>query len=475
MEKNLIFSYFIDFYFTKNIYIRAFSILCQPQLSKTHVEGWFDELEEEYLSERGEKILRRLNREGILPSPYNFAAYNSPSIDEHIVHDSTLREGEQTPGVVFSIEDKLRIAKKLDEMGIQQIESGFPAASEKQRKCIEALVNMNLDAQISAFARAKHEDIDAVADTGADGVVVSFSVSHYHRKHKFHDMSREEYLDKLADSISYADSYGLFVIYSAEDTTRENDLNFLKKAFKTAEEAGTDRARIVDTLGCISPGGMAYLVREVKKVIDIPIEIHCHNDLGLALANSMAAVEAGASTVSSSVNGLGERAGIAATEEVVPALHILFGMSRFEMSQLTELTKIVEDVTGIRVPPNKPITGKNATAHSSGIHQQGVFMNPSTYEFYPPELVGQRRKVYIDELCGRHGIMYIAENELGMNISETLAEKVLSKIKTSFSHEGRRSAYTPSELKELIMEIQGVNVYGTDNNRKSFGERFSRD
>jgi len=432
-------------------------------------------MKEEYLDERGEKILRRLNREGILPSPYNFATYDSPSIDEYVVHDSTLREGEQTPGVVFSIEDKLKIAEKLDELGIQQIESGFPAASEKQRRCIEALVDMNLDAQISAFARAKHEDIDVVADTGADGIVLSFSVSHYHRRHKFHNMNQEEYLDKLADSVSYAENYGLFVIYSAEDTTRENDLDFLKKAFKTAEEAGTDRARIVDTLGCISPGGMAYLVKEVKKVIDIPIEIHCHNDLGLALANSIAAVEAGASTVSTSVNGLGERAGIAATEEVVPALHILFGKSRFALSQLTKLTKLVEDVTGIRVPPHKPITGKNATAHSSGIHQQGVFMNPKTYEFYPPELVGQRRKVYIDELCGRHGIMYIAENELAMNISENIAEKVLSKVKTSFSHEGRRSAYTPSELRELIIEIQGAEVHGTDNNGKNSGKRFSQE
>jgi methanogen homocitrate synthase len=432
-------------------------------------------LEEEYLDERGEKILRRLNRQGILPSPYNFATYNSPSIDEYIVHDSTLREGEQTPGVVFSIEDKLRIAKKLDEVGIQQIESGFPAASEKQRKCIEDIVNMNLDAQISAFARAKNEDIDVVADTGADGVIVSFSVSNYHRKHKFHDMSKEEYLTKLADSISYAESYGLFVIYSAEDSTRENDLNFLKKAFKTAEEAGADRARVVDTLGCISPSGMAYLVREVGKIIDIPIEVHCHNDLGLALANSMAAVEAGASTVSTSVNGLGERAGIAATEEVVPALHILFGMSKFELSQLTELTKLVENITGIKMSPNKPITGKNVTAHSSGIHQHGVFMNPTTYEFYPPELVGQRRKVYIDELCGRHGIMYIAEKDFGMNIPKSVAEKVLSKIKASFSHEGRQSSYTPNELKELIMEIQGVDVHETDNNRKNSGKRFSQE
>jgi len=410
-------------------------------------------LEEEYLDEKGQKLLKRLGREGILPSPYNFANFNAPSLDEYIVHDSTLREGEQTPGVIFSIEDKLKIAKKLDEVGIQQIEAGFPAASEKQRKCIESLVDLNLDAQLSAFARAKKEDIDAVADVGADGIVVSLSISPYHRKYKFHDMSKETYLEQLADMISHAESYGLFIIYSAEDTTRENDLNFLKKAYKTAEEAGADRARVVDTLGCASPNGMAFLVKEIGNVIDIPIEVHCHNDLGLALANSLASVEAGASTVSTTVNGIGERAGITVTEEIILALHIIFGTSPFEMSQLTALSKLVEEISGVKMPPHKPLTGENVTAHSSGIHQHGVLVNPSTYEFYPPRLMGQKRKVYIDELSGRHGIMYVAK-ELGLDISEETARKVLLKVKASFSREGRRSSYTPDEIKEMIMEIE---------------------
>ncbi len=412
-------------------------------------------MEEEYLDKQGQKLLKRLKREGILPSPYNFANYTAPSLDEYIVHDSTLREGEQTPGVVFSIEDKLKIARKLDEVGIQQIEAGFPAASEKQRKCIESLVDLNLDAQLSAFARAKKEDVDLVADTGADGIVLSLSISPYHRKYKFRGMSQEEYLEKLTEHISYAESYGLFVIYSAEDTTRESDLNFLKKAYKTAEEAGADRARVVDTLGCASPNGMAFLVKEIGNVLDIPIEVHCHNDLGLALANSLASVEAGASTVSTSVNGLGERAGITVTEEIIPALHIIFGTSPFEMSQLTALSKFVEEVSGIRMPPQKPLTGENVTAHSSGIHQHGVLINPSTYEFYPPRLVGQRRKVYIDELGGRHGIIYVAKNELGLDISEETARKVLERVKASFFDGGRRSSYTPDEIKELIKEIQG--------------------
>ena len=410
-------------------------------------------MEEEYLDEQGQKLLNKLGREGILPSPYNFANFKAQSLDEYIVHDSTLREGEQTPGVIFSIEDKLTIAKKLDEVGIQQIEAGFPAASEKQRKCIESLVDLNLDAQLSAFARAKNEDIDVVADVGADGIVLSLSISPYHRKYKFNDMSKEAYLEKLADTISYAESYGLYVIYSAEDTTRENDLNFLKKAYKTAEEAGADRARVVDTLGCASPNGMAFLVKEIGSVLDIPIEVHCHNDLGLALANSLASVEAGASTVSTSVNGLGERAGITVTEEIIPALHILFGASPFEMTQLTSLSKLVEEISGVKMPPHKPLTGENVTAHSSGIHQHGVLINPTTYEFYPPRMMGQKRKIYIDELGGRHGIMYVAR-ELGLEISEETAKKVLERVKASFSTGGRRSSYTPDEIKEIITEIE---------------------
>lgn len=407
----------------------------------------------DYVNNEGQKLINRLKRKGVLPSPYNFAHFKAPSLDEYIIHDSTLREGEQTPGVIFSIEDKLKIAKKLDEVGIPQIEAGFPAASEKQRKCVDALVKMNLDSQLSAFARAKKEDIEAVADSGADGIVVSLSISPYHRKYKFKDMSKEVYLEKLNQMISYAESYGLYVIYSAEDTTRENDLNFLKKAYKVAEDSGADRARVVDTLGCASPNGMAFLVKEIGKELNIPIEVHCHNDLGLALANSLASIEAGASTVSTSVNGLGERAGITRTEEIIPVLHILFGTSSFEMNQLTSLAEIVQEISGIQMPPHKPLTGGNVTAHSSGIHQHGVLINPTTYEFYPPRMMGQKRKVFIDELGGRHGIIYVAK-ELGLEISEDTARKVLEHIKSSFSSGERRSSFKPDEIKKLIKNIE---------------------
>jgi isopropylmalate/homocitrate/citramalate synthase len=410
-------------------------------------------LENEYVNEQGQKLLTKLKKEGILPSPYNFTNFKVPKLDEYIVHDSTLREGEQTPGVVFSIAEKLEIAKKLDEVGIPQIEAGFPAASEKQRKCVEALVDLNLDAQLSSFARAKKEDIDVVADVGADGIVVSLSISPYHRQDKFKGMTKEAYLEKLEEMISYAESYGLYVIYSAEDTTRENDLDFLKKAYKTAEDAGADRARVVDTLGCAGPNGMAFMVKEIGSVVNIPIEVHCHNDLGLALASSLASIEAGASTVSTSVNGIGERAGITKTEEIIPVLHMLYGTSSFELKQLTSLSQLVERISGIKMPPHKPFTGNNVNAHSSGIHQHGVLVNPYTYEFYPPRMMGQTRKIYIDELGGRHGIIYVAK-ELGIEISDETARLVLDKIKNAFSREGRRSSYTPEEIKEMIDEIQ---------------------
>jgi isopropylmalate/homocitrate/citramalate synthase len=410
-------------------------------------------LENDYVNEQGQKLLAKLKKEGILPSPYNFTNFKVPKLDEYIVHDSTLREGEQTPGVVFSIDEKLEIAKKLDAVGIPQIEAGFPAASEKQRKCVEALVDLNLDAQLSSFARAKKEDIDVVADVGADGIVVSLSISPYHRQYKFKGMTKEAYLEKLEEMISYAESYGLYVIYSAEDTTRENDLEFLKKAYKTAEEAGADRARVVDTLGCAGPNGMAFMVKEIGSVVDIPIEVHCHNDLGLALASSLASIEAGASTVSTSVNGIGERAGITKTEEIIPVLHMLYGTSSFELRQLTSLSQLVERISGIKMPPHKPFTGNNVNAHSSGIHQHGVLVNPYTYEFYPPRMMGQERKIYIDELGGRHGIIYVAK-ELGIEISDETARLVLEKIKNAFSREGRRSSYTPEEIKQMIDEIQ---------------------
>lgn len=412
-------------------------------------------MENDYLSLKSDTVLRGMNESGIYPSPYNFVGERGASLDEYVINDSTLREGEQTPGVMFNVDDKLRIAERLDEIGIRRIEAGFPAASEKQRASVKAIVGLDLDAQIVGFARAMEDDIDAAVESGVQGVIVCFSISQFHREGKFGGMTQSEYLERLFSIVSYAEDRGVFVIYSGEDTSRERDLGFLKEAYRTAEEAGADRARIIDTLGCLSPNGAAYLVGEIAGAVELPLEVHFHNDMGLALANSIAAVGAGASGISTAVNGLGERAGIVATEEAIAALHILYGIDFFELGKLTELSHFVEELTGIRMPPMKPITGQNVCTHSSGIHQHGVLRDPTTYEFYPARLFGRDRKVEIDELSGRHGVIYVARNVLGMEITEGLARRVIAEVKASYSRDGRQTVYSPHELRELILRASG--------------------
>lgn len=407
-------------------------------------------------STAGNSLLQRLNFEGVYPSPYNFIDLPQIKLDEFVIHDSTLREGEQTPNVHYTIEDKVCIAKKLDEIGIKRIETGFPVASEKQFNSIKAITRLNLDTQITGFARAKKRDIDAAAMSGVDSIIVTFSISEFHRKIKFKGMSKETYLAKLHDAISYAESKGMLTIYSAEDTSREGDINFLKEAYRVAEDAGAKRARIIDTLGCLIPSGVTSLVTAIREAVDIPLEVHFHNDVGMALINSMTALQAGASTISTCVNGLGERAGITSTDEVVALLYLFFGIDYYDLGKMTELSHLVEKITGIPLHPQKPVTGNNVLIHSSGIHQHGVMNDPLSYEFYPSGLFGKNRGIELNELSGRHGVTLVARNELGMDLHEETAIQVLALIKNSYTDGSRRSSYTPEELRSLIQRVTGA-------------------
>lgn len=396
-------------------------------------------------------LLNNLNKSGIYPSPYNYVDYQKIELDEYVIHDSTLREGEQTPNIILSLNDKIRIAKKLNEIGIRRIEAGFPAASDKQYNTIKSLVKLDLEADIIAFARAIKEDIDIATETGVQGIIVSYSISSFHRENKFRGLTKEEYLNKLMDAISYAENKGVLVLYSAEDTSREKDLVFIKQAYKTAEQSGAKRARVIDTLGCMSPSGVSFLIKELKKTVKIPLEVHFHNDMGLSLANSLIALESGASTISTCVNGIGERAGITATEEAIAALYILYGINFFDINKLTNLSTLVEKLSRIKRPANKPITGKNVLIHSSGIHQDGILKNPVTYEFYPENLFGGSRNIEINELSGSKGIIWVARKRLGFDISEEQAKRIIQIIKTNFSS-GKKTAYTKDELKKLIVK-----------------------
>jgi len=319
-----------------------------------------------------------------------------------LIDDSTLREGEQTAGVVFSLEDKIRIAELLSEIPVDRIEAGFPASSEAERKEVKTLANMRIGPSIYGFSRAVKSDIDAVAQCDCEGIVLSFPPSDIHIKHKL-GISREEYLERAVRAVEHAKAYGLNVVYSAEDSTR-TELSWLKRVFTEVVEAGVNGLRIVDTLGCITPTAMLYLVKEIKRAFSQPIEVHCHNDHGLSLANSLAAYESGATCFSTSVLGIGERAGITATEEMIVALHNFYRVEKYNLDRLGELCSLVSELTGIRIWPTKPLVGENVFVHSSGIHQDGVFKNPIVYECFPPEMIGRKRSFLLSRVSGKAAV-----------------------------------------------------------------------
>jgi len=369
--------------------------------------------------------------------------------EDIVIHDTTLREGEQAPGVVFSIKDKLHIAERLDEIGIQQIEAGFPAASPSEFESLKEINKLGLNAKIFGFGRAVKSDVDAVIDSGCFGLVLSFPPSDIHIKYKL-KITREEYLRRAVEIVEYAKEHGLYITYSAEDSTRA-DLKFLKEVFKTVINAGADRARIVDTLGCITPPAIKFLVSEVRKAINMPVEIHCHNDHNLALANTLAALEAGANVLSTSILGLGERAGLAATEEVIVALHNFYNVRTFKTEKLFTIANYVASKANVEIWSSKPVVGRNVFTHESGIHQDGVIKNPITYEPYPPEMVGQRRKLLLSKVSGKAAVKYKLENELKIRLSDEEIQLLTDKIKEVSSN--RRSALSDEEFKNLVGEL----------------------
>jgi len=393
-----------------------------------------------------------INRK-ISVSSFNFCDHIRKTMElknEIIIHDTTLREGEQAPGVVFTPEDKLKIAWGLDEIGVQQLESGFPAVSTREMETVTALVKQGLKAKIFGFSRAVKSDIDAVIKTGAWGLVLSLPPSDIHLKYKL-KMTRDQYLELAVEMVEYAKAHGLYITYSAEDSTR-TELSFLKRVFKTVVEAGVDRARVVDTVGAIIPTAMKYLVTEIGRTVKVPIEVHCHNDHGLGVANTLAAVEAGATTLSTSLNGLGERAGLAATEEVLISLYNLYNLRHFILSKLFELCKFVEKASGIAIPPSKVAVGANVFTHATGIHQHGILENTTTYEPYPPELIGQTRRLVLGKLSGSHAVSSKLQ-EFGIKASEEEVKKILIEVKKR--SEQRKSVLSDKEFLKIVHEVTG--------------------
>ncbi|MCS7135559.1 MAG: 2-isopropylmalate synthase [Nitrososphaerota archaeon] len=366
------------------------------------------------------------------------------------IFDTTLRDGEQTPGVALTPEEKVEIAIQLDKLGVDIIEAGFPITSKGERKAVSDICKLGLSAKICALARCEKNDIDAAVDTGVDWVHVFLATSDIHLKYKLR-MTREQALAKIAEAVEYAKSRGVIVHYSAEDATR-TEHDFLMKALKVAADAGADSIDIPDTVGFAVPAAIRRLVSSAKIVTDKPVAVHCHDDMGLAVANSLSAVEAGAEIIHATVNGIGERAGNASLEEIVVALHTLYGVkTNINLQEIYKTSRLVAKLTGVWIPKNKAIVGENAFSHESGIHVHGILGSPETYEPIAPELVGRRRKIVAGKHSGIHGIDFLLK-EHGIDVDKPKAKEVLEKVK-ALGDMGLRVPDT--KLKTIAEEILG--------------------
>jgi isopropylmalate/citramalate/homocitrate synthase-like protein len=367
------------------------------------------------------------------------------------VFDTTLRDGDQTPGVSFTADQKLLIARQLDRLGVDTIEAGTPVSSEGERKAVSAISKAGLNAEICGLARPIKEDVDAALGCGVDCVHVFISTSDLHLKHML-KMTREQVLRQAVEYVQYVKDHGVTVEFSAMDATR-TDLGYLKQIYQATVEAGADRINVPDTVGVITPRGMNYLISQLKPVIKVPISVHCHDDLGLATANSLAAVEAGAEQVQVAVNGLGERAGNASLEEVIMALRALYGAKlRIRTRLLAETSDLVERLTGIPVPPNKAIVGENAFAHVSGIHAHGVLEFPGTYEPISPELVGHHRRLALGKLTGRHSVEKQLRS-IGVKATKAQLAEITERVK-GLGDKGKR--VTDVDLRAIAESVIGA-------------------
>ena len=364
---------------------------------------------------------------------YFISHYNKESEltfpEDITIYDTTLRDGEQTPGVCFSFDEKLEIARKLDQFKIHQIEAGFPIVSEKEKESVKAIANEGLDATILGLTRTKPEDIDAALDCDVDGIITFVGTSDIHLDHKMH-ITRQDAINLCETAVDYAKDHGLFVAFSAEDATR-TDIEFLKRIYSKAQECGADRVHIADTTGAITPQGIDYLVQELVKDIDIDIAVHLHNDFGLAVINSITGVLAGAKAVSTTVNGIGERAGNASLEELIMAMKILYGKDYgFKTKYIKELSDLVAKASGLPIPYNKPIVGNNVFRHESGIHVDAVIEEPLCYEPYLPELVGQKRQLVLGKHSGCRAVR-AKLNECELDVSDEQLIEIVRQVKKS--------------------------------------------
>ncbi len=366
------------------------------------------------------------------------------------VFDTTLRDGEQTPGVALLPKDKVRIAIALDELGVDSIEAGFPITSEGEKEGIKLITKEGLNAEICGLARANKKDINAAISCDVDSVHTFIATSEIHMKNKL-KMTEDEVISHAIDAIQYCKDHGLTVEFSAEDATRSK-LNFLKKVHKKVQEAKVDRINVPDTVGVMIPRAVFWLTKQLKEVTKVPMSIHCHNDFGLAVPNTLAAIEAGCEQFHATVNGLGERAGNASLEETIMSLIALYKANLdINTKKIWEVSQLTSRLMGIAVQPNKAIVGQNAFSHESGIHVHGVLGDAQTYEAMTPELVGCKRSIVLGKHTGLHAIKSKLE-DMKIKATKNQISEITQRIK-KLGDWGK--AVTNEDLQAISEEVMG--------------------
>jgi isopropylmalate/homocitrate/citramalate synthase len=360
------------------------------------------------------------------------------------LYDTTLRDGEQTVGVVLSPEEKLEIARALDAAGVDRIEAGFPRVSDDDAEAIRLIADAGLRAEVWGFARAVPADVEALVELGVRAAVIESPISKL--KLEALGVSPEQMLERIAKAVSFAVEHGITVAFFGVDSTRA-ELDFYHRAYATAVEAGASEVVAVDTIGVATPEAAAFLVGQTVEWLDVPVHWHGHNDFGLATAAAIAAVQAGATWVHGTVNGMGERAGNANLLEVALALEALYGIStRLDLTQARALATLVQDRSGYALEPWKPITGANLFTRESGA-VASQFHDPPAIEPYASAVVGAERAIVLGKKSGLDSIRLKAE-ELGLEVPEEARAALLAKVKALGAKQGR--LVTDAEFRRLV-------------------------
>ncbi|WP_322990939.1 hypothetical protein [Hoeflea sp.] len=387
-------------------------------------------------------------------SPYNFVpeVRNSLELPSKVeIHDATLRDGEQTPGVVFSVDDKIAIAQMLNDVGVDRIEAGMPAVSPQDAEAIKQISKMGLKSRIFTFARAMKQDIDMALECGAQGVIIEVPIGYPKLVTQF-GWTWKEVLARSAPVINYARENGLYAVFFPYDTTRArpDDLENLCKGIMA--ESPPDSIGIVDTMGCATPEAIKYMVRWVKGMTGLPIEIHTHNDFGMGVATELAAVTAGAEVVHSCGNGLGERTGNAALEELMLGLDLLYGYEtgyRFDL--MPKLGQLLSERANIPIARNKPILGAGNFTRESGIGIQYVMHDPLVMFGTHPALTGRAGEVVLGKKSGKASVVYKLD-QMGMGAADDdgIAE-ILEAVKRAGIK--KRDILTDDEFKAIAEPV----------------------